>query len=41
MRFRDSRLSAQKQRDATRFATKMLEIDNAIIIYVSSNSNDN
>ena len=40
MRFRNSRLSAQKQRDTTRFAAKVLEIDNAITIYVPSDNND-
>ena len=39
MRFRDLRLNAQKRQDATRFVAKMLKIDNAIIIYVSSNNN--
>ena len=40
MRFRNSRLNAQKQRDTTRFAAKMLKIDNTITTYVSNNNNN-
>ena len=38
MRFRNSRLSAQKQQNATRFVTKVLKINNTITIHVSNNS---
>ena len=41
MRFRNSRLNAQKQQNATQFVAKMLKIDNAIITHVSSNNNYN
>ena len=41
MRFRNLQLNTQKQQDTTRFAAKILKINNTITIYVSNNNKNN